>query len=67
MGWFSNKVAKFRQVPDPYFSLHVTAKFLVGVGIGVLLANWMPVWTWWIFFVVALLIAIPSVRIILSK
>jgi len=41
MGWFGKKVAKFRQVPDPYFSLHVTAKFLAGVGIGVLLATWL--------------------------
>jgi len=67
MGWFGNKVAKFRQVPDPYFSLHVTAKFLAGVGIGVLLSTWLPVWTGWIFIGVALLIAIPSARIVLSK
>jgi len=67
MSWFGNKVAKFRQVPDPYFSLHVTAKFLAGVGIGVLLATCLPVWTWWIFIIVALVIAIPSARIILSK
>ncbi len=67
MSWISNKVEKFRQVPDPYFSLHVTAKFLTGVGIGVLLATWLPVWTWWIFIIVALGIAIPSARILLSK
>ena len=67
MGWYGNKVEKFRQVPDPYFSLHITAKFLVGVGLGVLLAAWLPVWTWWIFIIVALVIAIPSVRIVLSK
>jgi len=67
MSWISNKVEKFRQVPDPYFSLHVTAKFLAGVGIGVLLATWLPVWTWWIFIGVALVIAIPSARIVLGK
>jgi len=67
MGWFGNKVAKFRQVPDPYFSLHVTGKFLAGVGIGVLLATWLPGWTWWIFIVVALVIAIPSARIVLGR
>ncbi len=67
MGWYGNKVEKFRQVPNPYFSLHITAKFLAGVGLGVLLATWLPVWTWWIFIVAALLIAIPSVRIILGK
>lgn len=67
MGWFGNKVAKFRQVPDPYFSLHVTAKFLAGVGIGVLLATYLPVWTGWLFIIAALLIAIPSARIILRR
>ena len=67
MGWFGNKVAKFKQVPDSYFILHVTAKFLAGVGIGVLLAACLPVWTGWLFIGVALVIAIPSARIILSK
>jgi len=67
MTWISVKTEKFRQVPDPYFSLHVTAKFLAGLGLGVLLATWLPVWTWWIFIVVALVIAIPSARIVLSK
>ena len=67
MSWISDKVEKFRQVPNPYFTLHITAKFLFGVGLGVLLAIWLPVWTGWIFIVVALLIAIPSARIVLSK
>ena len=67
MGWYSNKVAKFRQVPDPFFSLHITGKFLAGVGISVLLATCLPVWTWWIFIIVALVIAIPSARIVLGK
>ena len=67
MGWFGNKVEKFRQVPNPYFSLHITGKFLAGVGIGVLLAIWLPTWTWWIFIVAALVIAIPSARIVLGK
>jgi len=67
MSWISDKMGKFRQVPNPYFTLHITAKFLFGVGLGVLLAIWLPVWTGWIFIVVALLIAIPSARIVLSK
>ena len=67
MSWISDKVEKFRQVPNPYFTLHITAKFLSGVGLGVLLAIWLPVWTGWIFIVIALLIAIPSARIVLGK
>ena len=67
MSWISGKVEKFRQVPNPYFTLHITAKFLFGVGLGVLLAIWLPVWTGWIFIIVALLIAIPSARIVLRR
>jgi len=67
MSWISDKVEKFRQVPNPYFTLHITAKFLFGVGLGVLLAIWLPVWTGWIFIVIALLIAIPSAIIVLGK
>ena len=67
MSWIGNKTEKFRQVPNPYFSMHITAKFLSGLGLGVLLATWLPVWTGWVFIAVALLIAIPSARIVLGQ
>ena len=67
MGWLGDKVAKFRQVPNPYFSMHITGKFLFGVGLGVLLAAWLPIWAGWIFIIVALVIAIPSARIVLGS
>ena len=67
MGWLGDKTKRFRQVPNPYFSMHITAKFLSGVGLGLLLAIWLPVWTGWIFIAISLLIAIPSVRIVLGK
>jgi len=67
MGWFGDKIEKFRQIPNPYFAMHIASRFLFGVGLGLLLAIWLPAWTGWIFIVVALLIAIPSVRIILGK
>jgi len=67
MGWFGDKTEKLRQMPNPYFSMHITAKFLFGVGLGLLLAIWLPVWTGWIFIAAALVIAIPSVRIVLGK
>ncbi len=67
MGCFGNKTEKLRQVPNPYFSMHITAKFLGGVGLGLLLAIWLPVWTGWIFIAISLLIAIPSATIILRK
>ena len=67
MGWFGDKMERFRQIPNPYFAMHIASRFLFGVGLGLLLAIWLPVWTGWIFIVAALLIAIPSVRIILGK
>lgn len=67
MGWFGDKTEKVRTVPNPYFSLYITAKFLFGVGLGILLAIWLPIWTGWIFIIAALLISIPSARIVLGK
>jgi len=67
MGWFGDKMKRGRQMPNPYFSLHITGKFLFGVGLGLLLAIWLPVWTGWVFIVLALLISIPSARIILRR
>ncbi len=67
MGWFGDKMERFRQIPNPYFAMHIASRFLFGVGLGLLLAIWLPVWTGWIFIVAALLIAIPSVRLVLRK
>jgi len=67
MSWISDKIEKFRQIPNPYFTMHVTGKFLFGVGLGVILASWLPIWTSWIFIIVALVIAIPGARIVLRK
>lgn len=67
MSWISDKIEKFRQMPNPYFALHIASRFLFGVGLGVLLGTWLSIWTGWIFIVVALVIAIPSTRIILGK
>jgi len=67
MSWISDRVEKFRQMPNPYFALHITSRFLFGVGLGLLLSSWLPMWTGWIFIIVALIIAIPSTRIILGK
>ena len=67
MSWIGDKMEKFRGVPNPYFAMHITGKFLFGVGLGVLLAAWLPIWTGWVFIISALLIAIPSARIVLGK
>jgi len=67
MSWFGVKTEKLRQVPNPYFNMHIAGKFLFGVGLGVLLAGWLPAWTGWIFIIVAVVIAIPSAIIVLWR
>jgi len=59
MNWYSDNMEKIKQLSTPYFVLYVTAKAIGGVGVGVLIANWLPLWTWWIFIVIAVVIAIP--------
>jgi len=67
MSWISDRIKKFRQMSNPYFTLHITAKFLFGVGLGLLLAYWLPMWIGWIFVIASLVTVIPSTRIILGK
>ena len=67
MDYYSDKIEKLRNLPNPFALLYVTAKVLGGVGIGVLLANWLPTWTWWIIMIIACVIALPVVRNILGK
>ena len=67
MSWVGDRIEKFRQVPNPYFSMHITSKFLGGVGLGVLLAGCLPVWSGWVVIGVAVLIAIPSAQKILRE
>jgi hypothetical protein len=59
VGWYNKKIEKLRQLPRCHFLLFITVKFLAGVAIGLLLAIWLPTWMWWIFLVIAFLIAIP--------
>lgn len=67
MSCYGNKVERLKNLPNAYFLLYVTAKVLGGIGIGVLLVNWLPAWTWWIFIIIACVIAIPVVWKIFSK
>jgi len=67
MGWISDKIEKFRQMRNPYFALHIASRFIFGVGLGVLLATCLPIWTGWLFIIVAVVIAIPSSVILLSR
>jgi hypothetical protein len=59
VSWYNKRIEKLRQLSTSHLLLFITVKFLAGVAIGLLLAMCLPIWTWWIFLVVALLIAIP--------
>lgn len=67
MGWYIDKIEKLKGLPNPYALLYVTAKVIGGVSIGILLATWLPTWTWWIFMVIACVIAIPVVWLLFSR
>jgi hypothetical protein len=59
VSWYDKGIEKLRQLSKCHLILFITVKFLAGVAIGLLLAIWLPIWTWWIFLVVALVISIP--------
>jgi len=65
--WYDERIEKLRQLPKGHLMLLITVKFLAGVALGLLLATWLPIWTWWIFLVVAVVIAIPLYAKIFSK
>ncbi|OGO18656.1 MAG: hypothetical protein A2Z02_05580 [Chloroflexi bacterium RBG_16_48_7] len=67
MGCYSDKINKLKDLPNNYVLFFITAKVFGGVGIGLLLANWLPTWTWWIFMIVGLIIAIPVALKIFGK
>ncbi|MFC1992874.1 hypothetical protein ACFLV3_03580 [Chloroflexota bacterium] len=67
MCWCGDKIEKLKSLPNPYVFLYVAAKVIGGVGIGVLLAIWLPTWTWWIFMVIACVIAIPVIWLLFRK
>lgn len=59
MGFYSRSLEKVKQMPAYYLTLAGTVRFLIGLGVGVLLATWLPIWSGWIFVGGGLLIAIP--------
>ena len=71
MSWFTKKFEKFRKLPPRPMFTHVLSKFVFGVGLGILLAFYLPKFNWqllgWLLIVLSIIIAIPSLRIILKR
>lgn len=65
--WYDSRAEKLRQLSKFHLTLFITAKFLAGVALGLLLTIWLPMWMWWIFLVVAVVIAIPLYAKIFGK
>ena len=64
MSWYIDTVDKLRNLSNPLALSYVTAKVIGGIAIGVLIATWIATWTWWIFMLIAFIIAIPVFRVI---
>jgi len=71
MGWLNEKFEKFRRLPPRPMFTHVLSKFVFGVGVGVLLVFYLAKFNWrlfgWLLIVLSIIIAIPSVRMILKE
>jgi hypothetical protein len=58
-------IGKFRELPTPILFLHITAKSVFGVGLGVLLAEHLAGFGWWII-ALSLVLGIPGAYKVLS-
>lgn len=71
MSWFTKKFEKFRRLPLLLMFTHVLGKFVFGVGLGVLLAFYLPKFNWqlwgWLLIVLSIIIAVPSLIGILKE
>ncbi len=50
---------KLKELPTPILILHISAKFVFGMGLGVLLASYLTGFGWWIILL-SLLMGIPG-------
>ena len=64
-------VEKFRKLPISIMILHISGKFLSGVGLGTLIASYLQQYDWqlygWIVIVIASLTQIPGAYKTLKK
>lgn len=70
MGWIAKNLDTMRKLPDRLLIAHMFAKFLSGLGIGIILAGKLDFnWRLWgtVFIVLSVAVSVPSGRIILRK
>lgn len=71
MGWFAEKIEKFKKLPKSILFLHIINKFVLGLGLGALLASYLHRYNWqlegWLLIVLALVLGIPGGYKVLKK
>jgi len=64
-------IERFRKMPLPIMALHITSKFVFGLGLGALLTVYFANYDWWalgwLLIALSLIMAIPSVCKVLKK
>ena len=64
-------VKKFKDLPTPVMILHITGKFLFGVGVGLLVASYFHQLDWWTIgawvILISLITQIPGAYFVLRK
>jgi len=66
---FGEALETLRRLPRTLLALHMVAKFLFGVGIGILLSHYREFdggVVGWVFIIIAVIVAIPSSVKVLS-
>ena len=63
MSWL---IGNLKQMSNTQLMLFIIGNAMGGFGIGLLIATWLPTWTGWIFFILAWIIAIPSLKPLLN-
>ena len=56
-----------RKLETPMLVLFVFSKFLIGLGLGVLLATYLLDWGWWLLLAGILLSIPPAIKIIAGR
>lgn len=70
MSWLDEKCEKFRKLPLWLFSMHIFAKFLFGVGLGLLLAYYFApdcACVGWLVVLASIILSIPGIVAISKK
>ena len=64
MSFISKWIKRFRELPTPILILNVSARFVIGVGLGVLLGKYLSGFGWWIILLGVVMAAPGACKIL---